>query len=286
MSVKTILVPIGNPERAVDSISVALTLARRLGAHVTALHIKPDAKELLPYATLGLSAKMAESVRGAAEHNSEEIAKQARELFATACEAAGVPMGEKALDAPGATASFKVESGRISTIVAERGRLADLIVSRRPDTVHPTPPQLDAMLRETGRPVLLVPPGVGEVTAKRIAIGWNCSTESASAVSAALPLLHEAEAVSVLTTKKRAAMRPNATDVIDYLGWHDVKCESRIMDTSHRSVGEALTAEASAAGADLLVIGSYSRRRLREMVMGGVTRYVLEHTSIPVLMVH
>ena len=112
MSVKTILVPIGNPERAVEPVSVALALARRLDAHVTGLHVKPDAKELLPYATLGLSAKMAESVRGAAEHNSEEIAKQVREMFAAACDAAGVPMGEKALDAPGATASMKVDSGR------------------------------------------------------------------------------------------------------------------------------------------------------------------------------
>lgn len=286
MSVKTILVPIGNPERAVEALTVALGLARRLDAHVTGLHVKPDARELLPYATLGLSAKMAESVRGAAEHNSEEIAKLARKVFTEACDAAGVPMGEKALDAPGATASLKVESGRITSVIAARGRLADLIVSRRPDSVHPSPPQLEAMLRETGRPVLLVPPGVTEVTARRIGIGWNCSTESASAVSAALPLLRSAEAVSVLTSRKRAAMRPNADDVVEYLGWHEVNAEARIMDTAHRSVGEALTAEAAASGADLLVIGSYSRRRLREVVMGGVTRHLLEHANLPVLMVH
>ena len=92
--------------------------------------------------------------------------------------------------------------------------------------------------------------------------------------------------MKVLTTKKRAAMRPNADDVVEYLSWHDVKAESRVMDTAHRSVGEALSAEAAASGADLLVIGSYSRRRLREMVMGGVTRHLLERANLPLLMVH
>ena len=286
MTIKSILVPIGNPERARDSLAVALGLAKRFGAHVRGLHVKPDPKEMLPYATLGLSASMAESVRAAAGHGAEGIAAAALALFEEECAGAGVLLADKPSGHSSATASLLVETGRSSTILAERGRLSDLIVARRPDKVHPTPPQLESMLRESGRPVLLVPPGTRVITANTIALGWNCSSEAASAMHAAMPLLSATGSVRVLTTRKRAGMRPSADDVVSYLGWHGIAAESKVMDTSSRSVGAALLEDTAATGADLIVIGSYSRRRLREMIMGGVTRYVLEKATLPVLMVH
>ena len=95
-----------------------------------------------------------------------------------------------------------------------------------------------------------------------------------------------ADGFPVLTTKKRATVRPSADDVVSYLSWHGVNATARIMSTQSKSVGEALAAETVSLAADLLVIGSYSRRRLREMVMGGVTSHVLERANLPVLMVH
>ena len=286
MTIKTIMVPIGNPDRAHEPLAVALGMARRFNAHVLGVHIMPDAKSLLPYATLGLSEKLAASVLVAADRNSEEIADRARAVFEAECDGAGVPIADAPSASEGATASVLVERGRATTIIAERGRLADMIVSRRPDTVHPSPPQLEAMLRETGRPVLLVPTGTSEVRASNIAVGWNGSSESASAVNAALPLMAAADTVNVLTTKKRAAMCPSANDVVEYLGWHGVTAGVHVMNTASRSVGEALAVEAGQLGVDLLVIGSYSRRRLREMVVGGVTGYLLEKANLPIMMVH
>ncbi len=286
MTYRTILVPIGNPERGREPLAVALGIAKRFNAHVTALHIKPDAKTLLPYATLGLSEKMAASVLVAAERNSEEIAAQARAVFDEECARAGVAVSSEPPSTPSATASMTVEQGRATTIIAERGRLADMIVARRPDTVHPSPPQLEAMLRETGRPVLLVPPGTTDVPAANIAVGWNCSSESASAVAAALTLMASAHKTTILTTTKRAAMRPSANDVVAYLRWHGVEASVHIMNTRTRSVADALLAESASLGVDLLVLGSYSRRRLREVVVGGVTSHLLEKSTLPLLMVH
>ena len=286
MSIKIIMVPIGVPERDRQPVTVALSMAQRFDAHVIGLHVKADPRQMLPYSTIGLTENMAASVRSAAERSAEEVASHVRTMFAEECERAGVTMTDTPGDASGVSAGLLVESGRATAIIAERGRLADLIVARRPVTVHPSPPQLEAMLRETGRPVLLVPPGVTDVVAKRIAVGWNCSSEAASAVFASMPLLAASEAVSVLTTKKRATMRPSADDVVSYLSWHGVNATARIMSTQSKSVGEALAAETVSLAADLLVIGSYSRRRLREMVMGGVTSHVLERANLPVLMVH
>ena len=184
------------------------------------------------------------------------------------------------------SADWVVETGNQEIVVAHYGRLADLIILPHPARVSPPPRTVEAALRETGRPILMIPPGPIETLGERVVIGWNGSKEAAQAVAAARPCLREAEVVTVLTTEKRSHRRPNADGVITYLRCHGIPASVQIMDTRTRSVPEALLAHAKELEADMLVIGGYSRHRLREMVMGGVTRHVLSKAKVPVLMVH
>jgi len=185
-----------------------------------------------------------------------------------------------------ATAAWRVETGRESSVVAVRGRLSDLIVIQGPVTVSPPSATVEAALRETGQPVLVLPRKAPKTLAVHVAIGWNGSTEAARAVAMAMPTLTTAESVTIFTTKKRMGIPPNADALGEYLGWHGIEADVHVLDIRTRSVAEAMLADARARGVDFLVIGAYSRRRMREMLFGGVTAHVLSVAEMPVLMAH
>ena len=286
MPIKTILLPVGEKDRDDALLDVALATAKRFNAHLDVLHVEPDAESLLPYATIGLSQSMRESVRSAALQQHSEATRVLQQLVDKACVRNGVSMARRGEYPAKTSADWLVQTGSQTELVAEYGRLADLIIVARPARVSPPPRTIDAALRETGRPVLMVPPGPVEGLGDRIAIGWNGSKEAAQAVAAARPALREAGAVTVLTTEKRQKRRPNGDDLLTYLACHGISASLSIMDIRTRSVPEAILANARELDADLLVLGGYSRHRLREVIMGGVTRYLLERSEIPIFMVH
>ncbi len=286
MPIKTILLPLGEKDRDDALLDVALAAAKRFNAHLDVLHVEPDAESLRPYATIGLSESMRASVRDAALQQHSQATKALQETVNKACVRNGVSMARRGEHLAKVSADWLVETGSQTEIVARLGRLADLIIIPRPVRISPPPKTVDAALRETGRPVLMLPPGAFDSIGDRVVIGWNGSKEAAQAVAAARPVLREASAVTVLTTDKRQKRRPNGDDLLTYLSCHGIAATLSIMDTRTRSVPEALLANALELNADLLVTGGYSRHRLREVIMGGVTRHLLAESKIPILMVH
>ncbi|MGB8275503.1 MAG: universal stress protein, partial [Alphaproteobacteria bacterium] len=71
-----------------------------------------------------------------------------------------------------------------------------------------------------------------------------------------------------------------------YLAWHGLRTETRVVSGMEEGVGPALLAGATAAGAGMLVMGAYTHNRFRQMIFGGVTRHVLAHAGLPVLIAH
>lgn len=286
MPIKTILLPVGEKDRDDALLDAALSIAKRFNAHLDVLHVEPDSESLLPYATIGLSQSMRESVRSAAMQQHSEATRVLQQIVDSACVRNGVSMAKRG-EFPGKTsADWLVETGSQTELVAQLGRLADLIIVPRPTRVSPPPRTVDAALRETGRPVLMLPPDAVDSIGDRVVIGWNGSKEAAQAVAAARPALREAGAITVLTTEKRQKRRPNGDDLLTYLSCHGISASLRIMDTRSRAVPDALLTSARELDADLLVLGGYSRHRLREVIMGGVTRYLLAESDIPIFMVH
>jgi nucleotide-binding universal stress UspA family protein len=286
MPIKTILLPVGEKDRDDALLDAALSTAKRFNAHLDVLHVEPDTESLLPYATIGLSEGMRESVRTAALQQHSEATKALQQAVDKACVRNGVSMARRGEHPAKTSADWLVESGSQTELVAQFGRLADLIIVPRPTHVSPPPRTIDAALRETGRPVLMLPPGSVDSIGDRVAIGWNGSKEAAQAVAAARPMLREASTITVLTTEKRQKRRPNGDDLLAYLACHGISATLSVMDTRTRTVPEALLANAQELDADLLVLGGYSRHRLREVIMGGVTRHLLAESNIPIFMVH
>jgi len=95
-----------------------------------------------------------------------------------------------------------------------------------------------------------------------------------------------AQQTTVLISSKRQHLKPNGNDVVDYLKCHAIEAQLRVIDMSTAPVGEVIMDFCTALDASLLVVGGYSRTRLQEMLLGGVTRHLINKATLPVLMLH
>ena len=149
----------------------------------------------------------------------------------------------------------------------------------------------DRLAVESGRPVLIVPnEGLHKDFGKKVLVAWNARREAARAVFDALPLLQQADEVKVVWVNPQdeggAAADVPAGDICAALARHGVKCEATEVARPQAGVGRTLLMRAAEYGSDLLVMGCYGHSRLREFVLGGASRHVLDHMTIPVLMSH
>ena len=170
-------------------------------------------------------------------------------------------------------------------------RYADLVIAgqRDPDSdermgaVDP-----EDLLMGCGRPVLMVPYAYRlDRIDDRVLVAWNASRESARAVADAMPLLEAASHVTVLAINPGPELGDEpCADISLHLARHNVEAEAAHMEVTDMDVGDALLNRATDLGMDLIVMGAYGRPRLRELVLGGATRYILRHMTVPVLMSH
>lgn len=174
-------------------------------------------------------------------------------------------------------------------------RTRDLVVLGQADPEHPAPPAARSLVRDvltlSGRPVLIVPfAGEFRAPGRQVLIGWTAARASARAVADSLALIDKRAKVTVLTVRDPGiAEWPNVPGaaVAEHLARHGLDATAAQTVTDHSiSDADALLNYASDIGADLLVTGGYSHSRTREAVLGGVTRALLDHMTLPVLMSH
>ncbi len=147
------------------------------------------------------------------------------------------------------------------------------------------------MALAVGRPVLVVPyAGRFEACGRRVLVAWNASRAATRAVNDAMPLLAGAETVTVLCVDpdedRRAHGDVPGADVAVHLARHGVKARVESTASGGIGVGNAVLSRASDIGADLLVMGAYGHTRVRELLLGGATRTILESMTVPVLLSH
>ena len=188
---------------------------------------------------------------------------------------------------------WRVASGHVSEAVVRQARQADLVILGQVNPSHPPPPagrQLaEDVLMTSGRPILVIPYiGRFATVGSRILVGWNNSREATRAVNDAMPLLAKATSVIVLEASARNLATDDATgaDIARHLARHGINAETTRTVTGSISTFDLLLNYATDMSADLLVVGGYGHSRLRELVLGGVTRELLRHMTLPVLMSH
>ncbi|MDO8653854.1 MAG: universal stress protein [Undibacterium sp.] len=175
-----------------------------------------------------------------------------------------------------------------------QARYSDLVVVGQTNRDEPSPSVLpdfpEYLVMNSGRPALIIPyAGDFTTVAKRPLISWDASRESTRAVTDAIPLLKQADLVQVAIFNPTAlpdahGEQPGA-DIALFLARHGIKVEVSVHKTS-TDIGNALLSLSHDLDSDMIVMGGYGHSRFREMIMGGVTRTILESMTIPVLMSH
>lgn len=286
MSIRKILLPLASTAAGESALATGLLVARIWNAHVLALHVRVDARDVAPLAGEGLSGAMIEEMMAATEKESGERATLLRLLFDRAVTAHQISLSDPEADQDTATASFATAIGREEDVVAQQARLADLTVVAHPETGGDaaSADALHAVLFDSGRPVLLAPGTPPAEIGRRICVAWNGTAESASAVTAALPWLQQADAVCILGSEGYQRRGPAAEELAPYLALHGIRADLGTIQPVGGVVGAGILAAAEEFGADLVTMGAYSHSRLRQLILGGVTRHVLEHARLPILM--
>jgi nucleotide-binding universal stress UspA family protein len=179
--------------------------------------------------------------------------------------------------------------GSAAAVVGERGSRADMVVASAPtEEDHLLRQTFRAALFGTGRPVLMISANVIPANAtttfgRCVAIAWRDDKQTARAVIPALRCLTTAEHVHVITGMRDRVERPVMPRI---LVEHGIRADLHVLPTGTRPFGQTLLDKTHELGADLLVMGAYAHSPLRELILGGVTRYMLTHADLPILMRH
>ncbi len=177
-------------------------------------------------------------------------------------------------------------------LVAKQARYADLVIVGQTDpsdTSNVTKDFTEQLVLAASRPILIIPyAGSFLNIGSRILIAWNGSHEATRAITDALPLLTRADHVNLiaLSSKHDTRDRVPADDITLYLARHGVHVEASKDHITDIDTGNAILSCAADLGSDLLVMGGYGHSRLRERVLGGATRTILESMTIPTFMSH
>ncbi len=287
MSVRKFLLPVSSSASAGTALQTGLMLTKMWNAHLQVLHIRSDAHDIAPFAGEGLSGALIEDMLNATEREGGTRALHLRELFEAATEAAEVPAGNAMRGRNEPSASFTTLTGREEQLIAFQARLADLTIVPHPQAGEDvaTADALHAVLFDSGRPVLLAPLEPPKSIGKRIAIAWNGTANAASALGSVMPFVRQAEAVRILVSEDYAKPGPTGAEVAEYISHHGVTADVVRFHAINRVAGAGLLAAAAEFGADLMSMGAYSTAsRLRQLILGGTTRHVLENAQLPVLM--
>lgn len=185
----------------------------------------------------------------------------------------------------GVAAQWCETEGLVDAAVKEWGRRADAIVLRRPSGHDhlPAEQEIYSALFATDRPILVVPPGPSVPFGRRVAIAWRNDRHATRAVLSAVRSRLPPERVFVLAGMREGAPVPTLPDI---LVEHGIAAELHVLPIGSGVFGEALLAKAHELGADLLIMGAYRHSPMREFILGGVTRFMLGHADLPVLMRH
>jgi nucleotide-binding universal stress UspA family protein len=284
MGFKDILVALDGVSPANQRVELAAALAQRFGAHLVGVHAAlaaapPSGRGYFEYFDRSLLEPL---YRDFAEKMAKE-AERSRELFESTAARVGV------------SAEFRLGTGYPSETIAVHGRYADLIVLGQLDPDEPQAQLLRPLPEEValavGRPVLVIPyAGSWDAVGRRVLVGWDASREATRAINDAMPLLAAAEAVTVMAVDPVDGPGGHGdvpgADIALHLARHGVKAAIESSASGGIGIGNALLSRASDLAADLLVMGAYGHSRVRELLLGGTTRSIIESMTLPVLMSH
>ncbi len=279
MSYKTVLVQVDQSPRSSVRTTMAAQLAKAQGAHLTGAAATGISRFVFSQGAFNPNDPVF-------AHHLEHLRQYARgALDGFERSVAGIDLGP---------VEARLVDDDAAGGIALHARYADLTIIGQfdPNTAVPglMPNFVETVVLNSGRPVLVVPyAGEAGGDFRRPLVAWDGGVAAIRAIAGALPLLQQAGTIDVVMFNPRAnadahGAEPGA-DLALYLARHGIQVNV-IERTIAGATGEALLSVAADLGSDLIVMGAYGHTRFREVVLGGVTRTVLQSMTVPVLMAH
>jgi len=255
----------------------AVSVAEAFGAHLLGVAVAYE--PVIPGNVMGgIPPEVVEGQRT----ESNKKARAAISRFEQAAKRAGISMETRILSTSVSGAADQI--GRI-------GRRFDLVVVGQPQRKNSMPDEVvdEGVLFESGRPVIFVPfIQKGGLKADRIMVCWDGSRTATRAVADAMPFLKKAKQIEIVIISDKAPKKDEmpGADLGQHLARHGLKVEVKRITSPDIDVPSTILSYAADSSADMIVMGGYGHSRLREFVLGGATRGLLESMTVPVLMSH
>lgn len=273
MTYKDILVHVSRDRRSPARLDAAIGLAERYEGRVTGVYVLPA-----PSFPSSANFQIPEDVLEDLDRQQREWAADAERAFAERMAKTAVP------------SEWRLLTGDPIEAVTTSSRYADItVVGQSHDDDDASVSGLaDRVVLGAGGPVLVWPyTGSFDINAGTVMVAWNGCREAKRALSDALPLLQSADKAIVFGVDSGDGRHVPGADVSTHLARHGVTVEAEhTVASSDISDADLLLSAIGDHGADLLVMGAYGHRRLRELLLGGATRAVLSQMTAPVLMSH
>lgn len=268
--------PVGSSSSAVANYAVSV--ARQFDSHLTGVAVA-----YRPVVSGMSYGAIPTDVIAWQQQESEKLASAALDTLTAAAKRGGINF---------ATQTFNAVPGEAGDLFGEIARRFDLAIVPQPDPQNPAYDDivLEGALFGSGRPMLVVPYiERGDAKFERIVICWDGSLTAARAIGDAMPFLKKAKSIDVLMVindRVKSDEVPGA-DIGQHLARHKLPVElHRISTAKGMDVFSTILSYIGDRGADLIVMGGYGHSRLREFILGGVTRGIIGSMTAPVLMAH
>ena len=284
---KSIMVPCYDETMVENALAAARSVGARFDALTVAYHVTPPPTVAAPAIYPPDSGAYAQNVIDAVKSANDAKCVALESAVVGACQKAGVPC-ESDVSAISSGVMWKTVAGLVPKNYVEEARVSDLVVGVR-RSGEPSQEGLDIfseVITGSGQPVLIFPDGESLPDEFQIVVAWDGGQGAARAVNGALPLLKSAKSVHIATVSNDTVRQPDAERLSERLKRHGIAATTNVLEGGTKAPEDVLQEFATRQGASLMVMGAYSHSRLRDLVLGGVTRSVIRNVTLPVLLAH
>ncbi|TWO17386.1 MULTISPECIES: universal stress protein [Campylobacter] len=280
MDVKKIFFPLVRNDEVENHIYGGLLIAKKFGAHIDFLSSQIDL-ELLSNLDMTISrSNMFESLKGAFATELNDQKNKNYQIFEKICGELDISIGDIAGTA---SAKFETQNGIRSRLYEYEAKFCDLVVAATPLKGEATS-TFDATVINSGKNAIIIPNSMKKFNMDNILIGWNGTTSISRSLTNSINILKQAKNIHIIVTKK---YDDTALDIksrlFNYLKYHDIKATFEIVTTTNIP-GEALLENTLKGNFDMVIASSYGEHGVKEIFLGGSTKYFLENTPVPVFM--
>ena len=274
MAIREILLHMSDDKLARSRCDAAMALAQEQGARVTGIYVTTE-----PYLPGYVRAHITQEILDQQHKQMLEVAGKVEKMFVDSATRSNVDH------------EWMLKEGDLQEHLEKLMPYFDMaVVSQIEPDIDPEDNPVDIagdLVMSGMRPVMVIPyVGTRSTVGKHIMIAWNGGREAIRAASDAMPLLEKAEKVTVFSINPEDRNADPGIDFCAYLKHHGVNAESHYTVAEDIEVGDVLLSAAFDKDIDMIVMGAYGHSRFREMALGGATRNLLEHMTVPVLMSH